>query len=435
MHLSSTARRLLRAAHLVALASILCFPAPAAAADTDVILELRPHCDANDQELENVFGGPIGQDIPGIMTPTDGSHCASYPIVDPLHRTTELKKIGDELDMDLVIVNPQGKPVSRVRGWIAYDPTILEGVSVEMLPAFPVPTPGEADFDAQNGMIKIGASTQGAVSTSVIKVARIKMKVLSTPSNSTILSFDDVSGSVQSHSAVITTGGGQEANLLPSTLGSLIVRLDAPIALSSSSNGAGTANQSSSAAPIQPSSFPLGAGLTSSQGAASSALAPSTTAFTLLQVQNLRATTEGSAVFLAWDPLPSAEITGYNVYYGTVSGRYIQRRSIDSSSTTLTIRGLMAGTTYYFAVRGANAKKQETQFSREVGIRVGSPETSTSPLAAGAITNKGPGGKTPKTGGAIAGESGPSSAYTLFFVICASIGTLFAFRRQFIASL
>lgn len=161
---------------------------------------------------------------------------------------------------------------------------------------------------------------------------------------------------------------------------------------------------------------------------------PSDTTFTLLQVQNLRATTEGTAVFLAWDPLPSAELTGYNVYYGTTSGKYIQRRSIDSTSTTLTVRGLMEGQTYYFAVRGVNGKSQETQFSKEVGIRVGYPETSTNPLAASAVTDKGPKGTPPKTGGTIAGDSGTSSVYILFFAACGVIGTLMAFRRQIVAA-
>jgi hypothetical protein len=458
---SPVVRRLLRAVHAFVLVAAVSAPFPASAASTDTVLELRPHCDKSDTEVQNVFGGPFGGDIPGIMTETDGSHCTSYLVADPLHRETELKKIGDELDMDLVIVNPQLKSISRVRGWIAYDPTILQGISVELQPTFGVPTPGESDFDVENGLIKIGASSQTPSSAAVIKVARIKMKVISTPSKSTVLSFDDVTGSVDSHSAAIVTTGGQEANVLPSALGSLVVRLDAPVAhpaasgaglstgSAASTGGASSASQQSQigntviptassegGASSQASvDMPASRGSATSVAMSSAASFPtSNTAFTLLQVQNLRATTEGTAVFLAWDALQSPELTGYNVYYGTTSGKYIQRRSIDNSTTTLTVRGLLEGTTYYFAVRGVNAKNQETQFSREVGIKVGSPETSTSPLSASAITEKGPKGKTPKTGGTISGESGPSSVLLVFFVICAGVGTLFAFRRQFISA-
>jgi hypothetical protein len=444
-------QRLFAAAQISVFALVLAFPSSALATENDVTLELRPHCDKNDSEQENVFGGPIGGDIPGITTPTDGSHCSQYVVADPLHRETPLYKNGEEIDMDLVIVNPSGQAISRMRGWIAYDPTILQGVSIEMQPSFTIPTPGESDFDAKNGVLKIGASAQTPQKDKTIKVARIKMKVISTPTNKTILSHDDVTGGIESHSAVISSQGSQETNILAPTLGSLIVRLDAPQAHQAASSAQGGASSSSPhdaiSSAAQESS--MGQDLQPQESSASSASVqvamqqssgwPTAsddinTTFTLLQIQNLRATTEGTAVFLAWDPLPSKDLTGYNIYYSTTSGRYIQRRSIDSTSTTLTIRGLMEGQTYFFAVRGVNAKNQETQFSKEVGIRVGSPETSTNPLAASAVTQKGPRGNSPRTGGTIAGESGTSSAYIVFFAACGVIGTLMAFRRQFVAA-
>lgn len=131
---------------------------------------------------------------------------------------------------------------------------------------------------------------------------------------------------------------------------------------------------------------------------ASSSVAPKTTVFNLLQVLGLRVTTDGSSVFLVWDHLPSSELAGYNVYYGTVSGQYIQRRSVDKAANSLTIRALPVGTTYYFAVRAVNAAGEETVFSQEVGVSVGNPRTSTAPFNASTLTTK-----TPSTGGELSG--------------------------------
>lgn len=424
-----------------ALVGALALPSIAVAAENDTILELRPHCDATDNELENVFGGPIGADIPGITTPTDGSICPMFAVADPLHRQTDILKIGDVLDMDLVIVNPQENPISRVRGWFGYDPTLLEGMSVELSPSFSLPVPGEADFDTENGLVKIGASTPTPLSSKLIKVARIKMKILAVTSNSTVLSFDDVSGIKDSHSAVITKSGTDETNVLPNTLGSLIVRLDAPKASSAASNASEGFMSSVASDPLnggaQSSAAENGSNQSntssSSVAATTSQQSTSATVFTLLQIQNLRVTTEGNTAYLAWDPLNSSELQSYNVYYGETSGKYLHRRNIDKASTTLTIRGLMENTTYYFAVRGVNKNGQETQFSKEVSVLIGHPETSTAPLSASAL-NQGPRGKAPATGGAISGETGSSSSMLIFFGVCAVIGTLLALRRQFSAS-
>ncbi len=147
--------------------------------------------------------------------------------------------------------------------------------------------------------------------------------------------------------------------------------------------------------------------------------------FTMLQVQGARVTTEGSSVFLAWDTLPSSEIIGYNVYYGTTMGSYIQRRGVDKSATSITIRALPVATTYYFAVRGVNAAGKETDFSQEVAVSVGNPRTSTSPLNANSLPTN-----TPTTNGDISGQTGTSTVLIAFLLISALTGTMLAFRRQ-----
>lgn len=149
----------------------------------------------------------------------------------------------------------------------------------------------------------------------------------------------------------------------------------------------------------------------------------------MLQVQNLRVTTQGTTVYAAWDPLGSAELAGYALYYSSVSGRYIHRRSVPLLDASIIIRSLPEGSTQYFAVRGVTADGRETEFSQEVAVTVGDATTSTSLLTANSISPP-----SPRNDGTVAGSAGSSTALVLLVLLSAAIGTAFAFRRQLIAS-
>jgi len=155
------------------------------------------------------------------------------------------------------------------------------------------------------------------------------------------------------------------------------------------------------------------------------------TAFSLLQVRNLRASTEGSSAFLAWDPLQSSQLKAYNVYYGTTTGRYIQRKTVEAGEPSLTIRSLPVGTTYYFAVRAVSLTDEESAFSQEVSITVGDPASSTSPLT-GAISNNPVTGSVTGDKGEVPGETGAPTVLALLLLLSAGIGTFIASKRQFI---
>jgi hypothetical protein len=151
----------------------------------------------------------------------------------------------------------------------------------------------------------------------------------------------------------------------------------------------------------------------------------------LLQIQNLRATTEGGAIYLAWDKLPSSDLAGYNVYYGTEKGRYIQRKSVTTDKSSDIIRGLPENTVYYIAVRGYNVANEETAFSKEVMIKTGDPRSSTAPLSLD--PNDQPPPRNPLTGDLTnpsVTASGAPSFLALMIAVCAITGTLVAFRRQ-----
>jgi hypothetical protein len=85
-----------------------------------------------------------------------------------------------------------------------------------------------------------------------------------------------------------------------------------------------------------------------------------------LSVQNVH----GADVTLAWDPNPEANLKGYRVYYGSASGNYTFM--VDAGNcTSLTISGLEAGKTYYFAATAYGPAGEESGMSHE--LRYGTP--------------------------------------------------------------
>lgn len=377
-------------------------PSPAVSQENGPTLRLRPHC---------------------------SGQCTLFSTHDPLTQETPIQSTGETLDMDLIIQNPLHQEINRVRAWIAYDPTILEGTTLSLAKSFPLPSPSEADFSQEEGYVKLSVSTDaGGRTEDTIVVARIQMRVISTPSSSTILSFYDAGTLPSNHTNIFRGSGLLEQSVLnPSSLGQLLVRLQTTRHLQADILGEDPAN-TPLPAPTLPSK-------SATPTTSSPTFAPQTDqpseVFTLLQVQNLRTTTEGSSVFLAWDPLPSSQLIGYNLYYGTISGEYLQRRSMDSASTSMTLRSLPQNNQYFFALRGVSDEQTETAFSQEVTITVGNPGSSSAPLH-GSILEREHTIKRPAR--ALAGRTGTPSLFLIVVLGSACVGTALACRRQCIAS-
>jgi hypothetical protein len=74
---------------------------------------------------------------------------------------------------------------------------------------------------------------------------------------------------------------------------------------------------------------------------------------------------------LQWDPNGEADLAGYKLHYGTVSGSYTTVVDV-GNHTTYTLAGLSAGTTYYIAATAYNSSGLESIYSNEV-VFTGSP--------------------------------------------------------------
>ena len=75
------------------------------------------------------------------------------------------------------------------------------------------------------------------------------------------------------------------------------------------------------------------------------------------------------SVTLQWELSPSPGVAGYYIYYGTESGVYPQRLTLDDVGMA-TIPGLEEGVTYYFVVTAFNESGDESEPSNEVPYTV-----------------------------------------------------------------
>ena len=75
------------------------------------------------------------------------------------------------------------------------------------------------------------------------------------------------------------------------------------------------------------------------------------------------------AVTLTWPASPSADVAGYKIYYGPLSGFYDQWFYV-GNTTTVDVGGLMEGATYFFAVAAYDSAGQESVPSAETSYYV-----------------------------------------------------------------
>ena len=90
------------------------------------------------------------------------------------------------------------------------------------------------------------------------------------------------------------------------------------------------------------------------------------------------------AAILKWDPVVSAELKDYRIFYGQAPGRYTKIINV-GTETELPLTDLQPGATYYFAVTLRTVDGGESGYSQEVRYKVPIPQTTTNPPTGHAI--------------------------------------------------
>jgi len=114
---------------------------------------------------------------------------------------------------------------------------------------------------------------------------------------------------------------------------------------------------------------------------------------------------------LTWNPSPDTNVVGYKLYYGTACQVYTTNLVV-GNVTNITIHGLAAGTTYYFAATSYDAAGDESAFSNEASYAVPNPPPTLDPIADLAI-NENAGGQNLNVTGIASGNPGQNQTLTV----------------------
>ncbi len=264
------------------------------------------------------------------------------------------KNVGDELEIDIKLINPSEQKLVSIRSWLSYDPTKLEGIEIKTYEDFDLVAPGEKVFDKDNKRVKIGlANSLGGVSVRETVIATVKFKVLA--SDDIKLDFYDYQ---------ISELGHTNANIIEDNLPINVLK-ESPEGIRITGTGVPVGGEPKSVKKqenIEMLGIPEG----------------------------LKITTGPNYAELMWD---KKDGLGYNIYYSNQSGYYMHM--IDAGGLdTYHVTGLNDEETYYFAIKSYDIKGNESPYSDEVAIVINHPETSTAPLnkviAGSHLTKNGP---------------------------------------------
>lgn len=389
-------------------------PHTAMSADPNVEIKLRPHCES--------------------------MNCPDFLQYDTEAFTTYGLNVGDTVDIDVVLENPSKQPLQSVQSWLEYDPKILKGLDVRISDSFPLVAPGENAFSEDLSVVKLGASNiSGGMQETEIPFARVTFEVIKESTSVSQITFHEFSLLGQEgKTKALVIEEGRTVNVLKIRPHSLrlyfgdnpppTITPAPPISTLPPTTVPPTTVPPTTVPPTgtQPPPPPIGTTL------------PDAT-FASLQPQGLRVMTMDEEVYLIWSPLADPRIVGYNIYYGTVSGKYIQRRTVSTATTGVTIRNLPKNSRYFFAVTAFNAMGQDSEFSYEVAVTVGDPASSTAPFTLSQNPSDGSSldGSIIGTGGhAPAGTGLPLTALITVFIVAlgASAGSYLIRKRLSYAS-
>ncbi len=407
--------------------------------------------------------GSFAGQLPAPGGANSSTPCVPFTVSGLMYQTPEVA-VSMSTRVNVYLNNPAKMTINNVAIWLAYDPQALSGSILSVSPDFPDVTKAETGFFPADGYIKISAkSSTTSPASEQILIATLEVRPLSAQSPSTAISFFGAGTGADAKTKVTSVASGTQT-VLDAEQPSLMVRIAAPSSASSSTSSTSSVSSSSSSSSVTSlssstsSSSSSTSALTSSSSSRNAAFSTSSTRpplnpnpvapvgateFRHLQVQGLAIGTQNGSATLSWLPLNEPGVSGYHLYYSSVTGVYTQRRTLAATANGDIVTGLPNGERYFFAIRAFNAAGLESDYSREVAVVIGQPNTATTPLT-GAITGTvNPTGNPPTmnqttqslpTGSTVAGNTRVSDMFNAFLAIAAAVGMWGAFRRQLSSS-
>jgi len=123
---------------------------------------------------------------------------------------------GDEISVDIKLKNPNARKIISVQSWLSYDPTALEGVSIDVADSpFGLAAPDGNTFSPDESRVQIGRSNiTGGVTDAEVTVATVKFRVKSTSGITTTIAPFDYQISELGHVNANIIEDGFPANIL-----------------------------------------------------------------------------------------------------------------------------------------------------------------------------------------------------------------------------
>ena len=278
---------------------------------------------------------------------------------------TSAKK-GDKFKVDIVLKNPSANKIISVRSWLTYDAKSLKATGIDTKSSlFTLSAPGEDTVASSEGRVKIGRSNiSGGVTKTETTVASVNFEVIAATAATSKISFYDYQVSELGHASVNIIDSGFPLNILSKKPAELSITLN-PGVIAAPTVTTPPVVTTTTSTPVTTLNTNIGGG---------------TSVITLKRPTNLKVNTGSGYVDLKWDGTTDLYRSGFNIYYGQVSGQYSRRRVI-GNLTSYRLSGLTNNQTYYFAVTAYDSNNKESDYSNEVGVIVNQPLSSTHPFA------------------------------------------------------
>ena len=288
---------------------------------------------------------------------------------------TEIHQDETTLQVRISIKNPSNQAVISVQSWLKYDQNALKKAQKNALNVensdFDFVAPGENEFDEQQGIVKIGRSSiKGEVRTNEIEVAIVTFEKLQQKDSK--IEFYDYRSDHTGKTSIRILEDGFPVNILKEKPKEFEVSVESNVSEQKDSVTP-TPIQKEESKKTVPDAIPLTLPPVKKEISPKEVKAPENT-----RPDGVRITTENSSVMVLWTPDPS--VKGYNLYYGTKSGFYIQRKVL-SNVSSYQLEGLSVGKRYYFAITSYDHTEKESAYSNEVSVVVGNPDSSSASVS------------------------------------------------------